>query len=522
LRISDFSIGHRLAGAFALVCVVIVAIGGIGVASIHAIEQDMETVVNVNVRKLSLLNEMSEQAHIVSRVTRTIIILSDPAQQTAEKSKIMAARATYGRAADELQQLGKDHVPSQRLLQELMPLAAKARATNNELLMLAEQDSDGAAAKKLIESAIPADAAWQNKLHEGIAAQVQANGEMSTHAKAQARRALVALGLLTVLALALSAFAGWWITGTIVRPIHYVRDCALRMAGGDLRERVERRRGFDGKDETSQLVAAMQTMHDSLCHMVRTVHEKSAGVAMAAQQIAAGNADLSRRTEQQAAGLQQTAATMDELTVTVRGNTDSTVQAAELAGTAGTVATKGGEVMRQVVTTMQGIDASSKKIRDIIGVIDGIAFQTNILALNAAVEAARAGESGRGFAVVAAEVRTLAQRSATAASEIKTLIADSVQRVNAGAEFVQEAGLTMNDIVTAIERVNQLMTEIKTATQEQSSGIGQVGIAVSQMDQATQQNSALVEESAAAAQSLNQQAQALMAQVSRFKLAEAS
>jgi methyl-accepting chemotaxis protein len=241
-------------------------------------------------------------------------------------------------------------------------------------------------------------------------------------------------------------------------------------------------------------------------------------VAMASQQISTGNADLSNRTEQQAASLEETAATMDELTATVRNNSDSTVQAAALADGAGNVAGEGGAVMRRVVDTMAAIDQSSKKIADIIGTIDGIAFQTNILALNAAVEAARAGEQGRGFAVVASEVRSLAQRSAAAAREIKVLIGNSVEQVGTGSTLVAQAGHTMNQIVEQIGRVNQIMGEIRTSTREQTDGIAQVGVAVSEMDRATQQNAALVEESAAAAESLNQQAQTLMTVVSKFRL----
>jgi len=327
------------------------------------------------------------------------------------------------------------------------------------------------------------------------------------------------MGLIGLAAAAVGLLAGGFITVTITRPIDYARLCALRMADGDLSQRVERRTGFDGKDETSQLIVAMQAMHDSICEMVNGVNVSASGVASASQQIAAGNLDLSGRTEQQAASLEETAATMDQLTSTVRNNADSTQQAVGLAGGAAEVARRGGSVMEQVVQTMSGIDSSSKKIADIIGVIDSIAFQTNILALNAAVEAARAGEQGRGFAVVASEVRSLAQRSGEAARQIKGLIGVSVEQVSAGSALVKKAGTTMDEIVESIGRVNQIMSEIRNATGEQANGIAQVGAAVNDMDRATQQNAALVEQSAAAAESLSQQAQTLMDKVSRFRLA---
>jgi len=285
------------------------------------------------------------------------------------------------------------------------------------------------------------------------------------------------------------------------------------VAEGDLSTVVHVRPG----DSTS-LMARLAAMQRSLSDTVSLVRSGSEGVATASSQIAQGNQDLSGRTEQQASALQQTSATMDELGATVRNNADNARQANQLALGASAVAVKGGEVVGKVVETMKGINHSSKKIADIISVIDGIAFQTNILALNAAVEAARAGEQGRGFAVVAAEVRSLAQRSAEAAKEIKTLISASVERVNRGTQLVGEAGKTMEEIVVAIRRVSDIVGEISSASAEQSSGVAQVGQAVTQMDHATQQNAALVEESAAAAESLRQQAQQLVQAVAVFKL----
>ena len=273
-----------------------------------------------------------------------------------------------------------------------------------------------------------------------------------------------------------------------------------------------------GKDEISRLLAGLLAMRDNLAHVVSGVRGNAQGVASASEQIASGNHDLSMRTEQQASALQETAASMEELSSTVKQNADNARQANQLAVSASTVAVQGGSVVAQVVETMKGINASSTKISDIIGVIDGIAFQTNILALNAAVEAARAGEQGRGFAVVASEVRSLAQRSAEAAKEIKTLIHASVERVAEGTVLVDKAGVTMTEVVGAIQRVTDIMGEISAASSEQSTGVSQVGEAVTQMDQVTQQNAALVEEMAAAASSLSSQAQALVGAVEVFKL----
>ena len=310
---------------------------------------------------------------------------------------------------------------------------------------------------------------------------------------------------------------GWALTRSVFRQLGAEPSEAAAtvnaVAQGDLSVEIALQPG----DSTS-LMASLNQMRDSLVKVVSEVRGNSDSVATASAQIAQGNQDLSGRTEQQAAALEQTAATMEQLGTTVRNNADSASQASQLAQTASDVAARGGEVVGQVVTTMQGINASSRKIGDIISVIDSIAFQTNILALNAAVEAARAGEQGRGFAVVAAEVRTLAQRSAEAAKEIKTLIGRSVEQVEQGTELVDQAGKTMDEIVGSIRRVTDIVAEISSASVEQSNGVQQVGQAVSEMDQTTQQNAALVEESAAAASSLKSQAQQLVQAVSVFKL----
>ncbi|AVS97596.1 hypothetical protein C8236_01305, partial [Paracidovorax avenae] len=328
---------------------------------------------------------------------------------------------------------------------------------------------------------------------------------------AQSRLLLSVMG---VLALALGSACAVWLTRGIVRPLSEAVRVARAVAASDLTSHVT----VASADETGQLLQALKDMNESLAQVVGRVRAGTDSIATASNEIDAGNQDLSSRTEEQASSLQQTAAAMEELTGTVRHNADNARQASQLASSAAGTATRGGQVVAGVVDTMGAIHESSRRIADIIGVIDGIAFQTNILALNAAVEAARAGEQGRGFAVVASEVRALAGRSAEAAKEIKNLIGQSVEKVGTGTRLVDEAGATMSDIVQQVQRVSDLIAEIDAATREQSEGIGQVNSAVSQLDQATQQNAALVEESAAAAGSLQQQAVRLTEAVGVFRL----
>ena len=334
--------------------------------------------------------------------------------------------------------------------------------------------------------------------------------------RAQVTAAALTAALLLVLGL--GAWLALQVTRAIVSAAEQAKATAQRIAAGDLSQAIE----VVGQDELAQMLMAMADMQNALTRVVGDVRQGAEGVATASSQIAQGNLDLSQRTESQASSLQETAASMEELGATVQQNAASARQANQLAQGASVVAAQGGEVVGQVVTTMRGINEASRKIADIIGVIDSIAFQTNILALNAAVEAARAGEQGRGFAVVASEVRSLAQRSAEAAKEIKGLIAASVERVEQGSTLVDQAGTTMTEVVASIRRVTDIMGEISAATQEQSSGLGAVSQAVAQMDQATQQNAALVEQSAAAAESLNSQAEQLVNSVAVFRLHSAA
>jgi len=344
--------------------------------------------------------------------------------------------------------------------------------------------------------------------NEGIAS---TSVEQGRAAVVKAERAMVIAALVAAL-VAIGCAA--YITQTITRPIDVAVGVAQTVASGDLTSRID----VTTTEETGQLLRALKDMNASLIQIVGQVRIGTDTIATASAQIASGNLDLSSRTEEQASSLEETASSMEELTSTVRQNADNARQANVLAASASSVAVRGGGVVARVVETMDAINASSARVVDIISVIDGIAFQTNILALNAAVEAARAGEQGRGFAVVAGEVRTLAHRSAAAAKEIKTLIGDSVEKVGEGGKLVAEAGQTMSDIVESVQRVTDIMGEITMATQEQSTGIDQINMAVSQMDTVTQQNAALVEEAAAAAASLENQAARLAQVVSVFRL----
>ncbi|OYT87918.1 MAG: methyl-accepting chemotaxis protein [Burkholderiales bacterium PBB6] len=343
----------------------------------------------------------------------------------------------------------------------------------------------------------------------------QRSEAINAEGQAKVRATAMAIGaalLATVVAVVLGAL---WLAQRMTQPMVAAVKAAERLAAGDLTGHIQP----EGNDETQLLLQAMKRMQDSLSATVQAVQRNARQVAEASDQIAQGNQDLSNRTEVQAGSLQQTASTMEQLGSTVRNNADNARQASQLASAASGVAVEGGTLMGQVVQTMAGINNSAHRISDIIGTIDGIAFQTNILALNAAVEAARAGEQGRGFAVVASEVRSLAQRSAAAAREVKKLVSDSVERVEQGTTLVDQAGGTMNEIVASIRRVTDIVTEISAASAEQSSGVSQVGETVAQMDQSTQQNAALVEESAAAAESLRSQAQALVQSMAVFRVA---
>jgi len=465
----------------------------------------------------ALMTQMTaDQDHDALRADVLAALLAGEKKDEAEMKAIRAGLDEHAKdLRDSMKKLETAGLDAEALqsVQATGPALLAYLASADSIAALAFTDHDAAVARlpafivdfKALETAM---AAMSDKIEH----QARATRDAGEATAALAKTTVVVAALVFGAVLAL---LGGLISRGIVRPIQRAVKIAEQVAQGDLRSQIH----VSGHDETAQLLAALRAMNDNLARVVGSVRVGSHTIADGTSHISAGNLDLSQRTELQASNLQQTAASMEEITSTVRNNSDTARAAAELAGTMSETAATGGAAVAQVVSTMNEITQSSRRMGDIIGVIDGIAFQTNILALNAAVEAARAGEHGRGFAVVAAEVRTLAQRSAVAAREIKSLIEASVAGVERGATQADAAGATMDDIVAKVRQVTQLIGEISDATREQTAGIGQVSTAVAQLDQVTQQNAALVEESAAAAESLKQQAARLVEAVAVFQLA---
>jgi methyl-accepting chemotaxis protein len=515
-RLKNLRIGTRLGLAFAAILALAAVVVAIGITRLAAVTQSLSQVGADRIPKIQQVGGMVDDVNLIARELRNTMIWTDTAKVATAVDTVQAARARISKSLEALTATTRSDEGRKRLAEVVTARAAYA-PVQEEVMALVRNGRRNEAVALLDDKLRPTQLAYMealSHLRDFQTAAVQKSVAEGEAAYAQALTLM--LGLLGAMVLA-GGVLGWGITRSITRPIGQAVELAEKVAAGDLSARVE----SHTHDETGRLLAALKAMNESLVRIVATVRNGSDSIATGSTEIATGNADLSQRTEEQASALQQTAASMEQLGSTVRQNADNARQADQLARNASDVATKGGTVVGQVVQTMKGINDSSKRIADIIGTIDGIAFQTNILALNAAVEAARAGDQGRGFAVVASEVRSLAQRSAAAAKEIKSLISVSVERVEQGSALVDQAGHTMDEVVGAIRRVTDIMGEISSASTEQSQGVSQVGEAVSQMDQVTQQNAALVEQSAAAADSLKQQAQQLVDAVSVFKLGHA-
>jgi methyl-accepting chemotaxis protein len=513
--LNTLRIGPRLGAGFAIVLFLLCAIGGVGLQQASRIYEGTSAIGHDWLPSIETLGTLRTHADDARRLQLRQLLSVDAERLRAARGQHADAVNAFAASMDaysklisspEEQQLF-DNIKSawasylevDDKVQKLIE-AGEASAADARQLAEGEASQRFNATLELIDSDIKLN-------HEGSAREV----EQAAAAFGSARAWTLAL---SALALVVGAVIAVVITRSIVGPLRRSVDIAETVARGDLTATIR----VDGADEPSQLLAALRHMNERLLDTVGRVRTSSESIATGSAQIASGNTDLSQRTEEQAASLEETAASMEELTATVKQNAENASQGNALAARASQTAARGGEVVGRVVETMRGISTSSQQVAQIISVIEGIAFQTNILALNAAVEAARAGEQGRGFAVVAGEVRTLAQRSASAAKEIKELIDESVDRVNSGTALVDEAGRTMGDIVLSVRQVSDLMGEISAASGEQHRGIDQVNVAISQMDEVTQQNAALVEEASAAAQSMAAQAASLRELVSVFKL----
>ncbi|WP_374583991.1 methyl-accepting chemotaxis protein [Ideonella dechloratans] len=513
----QLSIRNRLLAAFGLMILLLLMVagaGGFGVSTAHRGLDRMDT----EVQPLLNHTDLAVRAALRARVAeQTMVAFNLDSEAIAEQKKtwLAALKDSNAELADVPQRLADTPAAAgvDSLIKDLAAYQGAFEAFYKDLADARFPDArEAEAAMGPVNTAyatLDAAFAQHQKAVDAISADIAA------HVNHTVSVVGVTLAVLLVAAIVVCAGLALGVSRSIVGPLGEAQSLARRIAEGDLTHNVRRA----GRDEAALTLQALQDMTEALRRLVGTVRQGADSIQTASHEVAVGNLDLSQRTEQTAANLQQAAGAVSHLTDNIQQSADSARTANQLASSAAEVALRGGSVVAQVVSTMDDIHASSAKIADIIGVIDGIAFQTNILALNAAVEAARAGEQGRGFAVVAGEVRSLAQRSAEAAREIKSLIGSSVDRVEAGSRLVQEAGSTMNEIVSSVERVRDTIGEITAAVTEQSGSIGQVNGTVRDLDQMTQQNSALVEQSAAAADSLKEQAERLVASVASFRLA---
>ena len=512
MTFSNLKVGLRLGLAFGAILCITTAIALAGMWRIAALQEASEHVATQEIEQQTLVEDWASNIRLNWVRTEAALKAIDRAYVEQLDADMAATTKDTERKLERITALVQD-AQGQTLLAAI-DKARKTYGDRRELIQQAHRGGEPDVAGMVDRDLRPLAQQYiqaLDHLRAHMATQLEASQRDSA---AMARTSQWLLGLAALAVVVLGALVSWQTTRSITLPVRQGVRAAEGIAQGNLTMRISTRR----QDEAGQLLQALAAMQGRLAAIVTDVRRNAEGVATASAQIASGNSDLSARTESQASALQQTAASMEELGSTVRQNADNARQANQLAMSASTVAVQGGEVVSQVVDTMRGINDSSRKIADIIGVIDGIAFQTNILALNAAVEAARAGEQGRGFAVVAGEVRSLAQRSAEAAKEIKGLITASVERVEQGTQLVDKAGETMTEVVTAIRRVTDIMGEISAASSEQSAGVSQVGEAITQMDNTTQQNAALVEQSAAAANSLQAQASQLVSTVAVFTL----
>jgi methyl-accepting chemotaxis protein len=517
MTLKNLKIAHKLAASFGAVLLLLVTLAVMAFAQLHKLEEQIVHSDRVLEPKIEQAQTIKDRLNEVARNMRNVLLITDTQLLQKQFASMETMTVDITKAFDRLEK-GVDGATERALLDQIAALRKPFLETRAAFDALARARQIEPATALLFDRARPQQLAYMTALDKLIAherAQMDKAAEDSVATVAAAMRNMLALSALAVV---LSAVVAVWTARSIARPLSYAVQIARRVAAGDLSEPIV----AETTEETGQLLLALRSMNEGLVHIVSEVRSGTGAIADGATEIAAGNLDLSSRTEQQASALEETASSMEEMTSTTRQNADNARQATGLAANASQIARHGGTVVQQVVATMGEINGASRKIVDIIAVIDGIAFQTNILALNAAVEAARAGEQGRGFAVVAAEVRNLAQRSAGAAKEVKELIGNTVARVDAGTLLVDQAGVTMAEVVDAVQRVTDIIGEIGAASAEQEAGIEQINSAIGEMDAVTQQNAALVEQAAAAAAALQEQAGALDQVVAVFNLPAAA
>ena len=509
------SIGSRLALGFGCLLALIMTVAAMSAWSSHQVGHQVRQIVQVNNERAALARELLDNINLMTVQVRSIVLLSDMEELKAEDATLQKAGSEYQRVEKALAAaLGDAQADERQLAADIATLGLRGMALVRQAAKHGLAGANIDATTTLTQELRPVEAQWRAKVNALITLQTQRNAVLADDVSLQIHHSTVAGALLALASVAVGVLVAWRIARSIQRPVERAVLIAERIAEGALDNVIE----GAGQGEIGRLLDAMTTMQQRLRSLVSEIRDAAVSIEMASSEVAAGNLDLSQRTELAAARLQETASSLDQLAGNLRHSAQAAEQANGLAASAAVVAQRGGTAVGEVVSTMGQITQSSRHIADIIGVIDGIAFQTNILALNAAVEAARAGNAGRGFAVVAGEVRALAQRSASAAREIKGLIDDSLSHVSAGARLVQGAGTTMADIVSSVVQVSGIIGEVAGASTAQSGRILDINHAIAELDHATQQNAALVEEGAAAAASLQDQSRRLLALVSTFHL----
>ncbi|WP_413536224.1 methyl-accepting chemotaxis protein [Rahnella inusitata] len=516
--INNMRVGSRLGAAFGLIILLLIIVSAAAVIKISSINSSIEQIVNDRYVKVRLAFDVRDGVNDQIKFLRGIVIdTKNPEQNKKRYLQLDDTIKQTNLAMDKIAAIQSTPTGKQKI-KALQDASDVFEAGKEELIRLAQAGDVEGATEYVLRKLTTSQNAYlglATAFADSQDAQLQAEGKKAV---ADGQTAIELTLVFSLIAVLLAMIMGYFLTRSIIRPLGTAVQVAESVAAGDLTTEIR----VTSSDETGQLMQGLKNMNENLLRIVTEVRSGTQAISSASSQIAAGNLDLSSRTEEQASSLEETASAMEQITATVKQNAENARQANQLAAQASRVAVEGGEVVGQVVSTMEGINVSSRKIVDIISVIDGIAFQTNILALNAAVEAARAGEQGRGFAVVASEVRNLAQRSASAAKEIKVLIDDSVSKVDNGTQLVAKAGATMAEVVSSVKNVTDIVGEISIASHEQSTGIEEINKAITQMDEVTQQNAALVQEASSAAYSLNEQAERLAESISIFKVSTAA